>query len=259
MTKAPPRRKPTRHLSAVSSPSPTCYEPPVTSLLTALSLATLLPALSLGTPDPTPDPAPTPAPDPTPALARPWGLWLGYGFHVLILDKTPLGDQLWAAGYEPGGIGTALSLSLERYVLDWLIVGGTLDLRLLDTEREHSALSGTRLPRLESSLSRVGVGAYVQPTLCLETWGRCQREGFLFGLHVGVGAGPTLWTLRDATEAGAFLRFDIGLLWAIHADGFQIALRLLHAFAWQSELGPDRLGHPFEWTPGADLRIGWRW
>ncbi len=187
-----------------------------------------------------------------------WAIWLGAGMTIALLDDTPLGDAIREAGYTFDVNGPALSLSIERDVLDWLIVGGTLDLRWVDGERDNPELSGDLLPAVDMSLWRVGAGAYAQATLCLEYNG-CRFEGLYFGALLGASAGPTLWTLRDVTEVGAFVRFDIALTWYFRADAFLIAMRLGHALLWQSEMGPNALGHGFEWTPTVELRTGWRW
>ncbi|HRE90048.1 MAG TPA: hypothetical protein PK095_13020 [Myxococcota bacterium] len=204
----------------------------------------------------TPDVAPAPSTDFTDEV--PWALWLGGGLNLFFLEDTPLSDQLDAAGYTFDGDGPAFSLSLERYVLDWLVVGGTLDLRWTAGERDHPQLTGERLARDTMSLTRVGAGAYVQPTLCL-LYESCRDDGIFFGAVLGVAFGPTFWRLRDATELGAFIRFDFALTWYFQVERFLLAMRVGHAMIWQSDLGPDELGHGFEWTPTIELRAGWRW
>ena len=187
-----------------------------------------------------------------------WSAWLGGGFTMVMLEQTPIGDQLNAAGYHVDVIGPAFSLSIERHVLDWLVVGGSLDLRWVEGGRDHGQLMGRELPFVDMSFWRVGAGAYVQPTICL-LYGGCRNDGLFFGLLVGMSTGPTLWNLRDATEVGAFFRFDFALSWSIQIERFLLALRVGHAMLWQSDMGPNDLGHGFEWTPTIELRTGWRW
>lgn len=198
----------------------------------------------------------TPSPDFTETV--PWALWLGGGLNLFFLEDTPLSDQLLAAGYTFDGSGPTFSLSLERYVLDWLVVGGTLDVRWVEGERDHPELTAQRLPQDTMSLTRVGAGAYVQPTLCL-LYESCRDDGIFFGALLGVAFGPTFWRLRDASELGGFIRFDFALTWYFQIERFLLALRVGHAMIWQSEMGPDDLGHGFEWTPTIEIRAGWRW
>lgn len=212
-------------------------------------------------PVPAPDgPASSPEGSPTPAVseAHDWAIWFGGGFNILLIEDTPLADQLRDAGYSFDVNGPAFSLSVEHDVLDWLVVGGSLDLRWVEGQRDYPDLAGQRLPDLETSLWRVGAGAYAQAILCLEYNG-CRSEGLYFGALVGMSLGPTVWTLRDTTELGAFFRFDFALSWYLSADRFMLGLRVGHAFIWQSGLGPDDLGHGFEWSPTIELRTGWRW
>jgi len=203
----------------------------------------------------------TPAPGIDPQDIEPpfhWAMWLGGGLTFVLLEDTRLGDQLRDAGYTFDVNGPALSLSIERDVLDWLVVGGTLDLRWVDGERDDAGLSSELLPRLDMSLWRVGAGAYAQATLCLE-YRSCNYEGAFFGALVGASVGPTLWNLRDNTEVALFVRLDLALTWYFAVDHFLLAMRLGHALLWQSGLGPNDLGHGFEWSPTTEIRMGWRW
>ena len=212
-------------------------------------------------PEQAPAPTQAPAPEQTPAPAPPplWGAWFSAGPHFFLVEDTRLDNQLAAAGYTLDTMGPALSLSLERYVLDWLIVGGTVDVRWVVGQRDEPGLSSQKLSALEMSFTRIGAGAYVQPTLCLNDRGDCEREGILFGAQLGIATGPTLWTLRDETEVGAFFRFDLALMWFLRVEPIQLGFRIGHAMIWQSDLGPSDLGHPFEWSPSVDLRVGWTW
>lgn len=191
---------------------------------------------------------------PTPPV---WAAWFSAGFHFVLLEDTPLGEQLSAAGYTLDPTGPTLSLSLERYVLDWLIVGGTLDVRWSGGARNEPGLSNQKLPILETTVTRVGAGAYIQPTVCLEYTTNCEREGIVFWALLGIGTGPTLWTLRDQTKINTSFRFDLALIWTLRVEPIQLAVRAGHAMIWQSDLGPSDLGHPFRWTPSVDVRVGW--
>jgi len=195
--------------------------------------------------------------DPGP-LHRPWTAWFSAGFSFFFMVDSPLGDQLEDAGYTLDIFTPAFGFSLERYVLDWLIVGGGLDLHWSsgdhDTSRFSNALSGHG----GTEIVRPALHAYVQPTFCLE-YGSCRREGFFMGFQLGAAVGPTFWLLHDGTDTGAHVRLDGAILWIFSTGDFVVAFRLLHSGVWQSDLGPRDLGHGLLWQPTLDLRMGFRW
>lgn len=187
-----------------------------------------------------------------------WAIWLGGGFHIIDITKTPLGDQLRDAGYAFDVMGPALSLAVERELTEWLAVGGSLDLKWLEGGQASGQLVGRRLPPVDMSLTRIAAGAYARAFVCLEYRG-CEDVGLFFGASLGMSGGPTLWGLRGDTELGGFFRFDFALSWYIQGEHLLLSLDVGHAGLWQSGLGPDSLGHGFEWTPTVQARLGWRW
>ncbi|TNF35680.1 MAG: hypothetical protein EP329_06015 [Deltaproteobacteria bacterium] len=191
--------------------------------------------------------------------ARPWALLVHAGFSIALLDDTPIGDQLVSAGYGTFSFGPSFAVAIQRYVLDWLVVGGALDLRYVETDTAGSdPYSGTIPPNRSSELWRLGASVYVQPTVCLE-YGSCKHEGFWMGLQVGAAFGPTWWALRDEVDLGWHARLEAAIVWQGGIDDVIIGFRLLHAMVWQSGMGPRDLGTPFTWLPTADVQLGYRW
>jgi|GEM_PF-2111979 len=191
--------------------------------------------------------------------ARPWAVIVQGGFNMILIEDTPLGRQLSAAGYGSNGIGPSFAIAVQRYVLDWLVVGGGLDLRYNATEIEGAdVFSGSLQPNDVSELWRVGASVYVQPTACLE-YGSCRGEGTFFGFQLGAAVGPTFWTLRDDLEVGWHVRLEAALLWQVGFGDVLLGFRLSHAMVWQSGMGPRDLGTPFTWVPNPDIQLGYRW
>ncbi|PKN57034.1 MAG: hypothetical protein CVU56_13170 [Deltaproteobacteria bacterium HGW-Deltaproteobacteria-14] len=191
--------------------------------------------------------------------ARPWALIISGGFQFNLMESSPLGRQLLGAGYGADAIGPSFAVLVQRYVLDWLVVGGGLDLRYGATDTaDNGAFSGSLAPTQTSELWRVAASAYVQPTLCLE-YGSCKRAGVFFGFQLGVAAGPTWWVLRDQADLGFHVRLEAALLWEVGADDVILGFRLAHALVWQSGMGPRDLGTPFLWLPATEIRLGYRW
>lgn len=203
--------------------------------------------------------APLPEPQDPGLDARPWAVLVSGGFQFLLIEDTPLGRQLLAAGYRADAIGPTFGVAVQRYVLDWLVVGGGLDLRYGATDTtENGAFAGSLAPNQTSELWRVAASVYVQPTLCLE-YGSCKREGVFFGFQLGVAAGPTWWVLRDEADLGFHVRLEAALLWELGIGDVILGFRLAHALVWQSGMGPRDLGTPFLWLPATEIRLGYRW
>ncbi|TNF24965.1 MAG: hypothetical protein EP329_23935 [Deltaproteobacteria bacterium] len=206
-----------------------------------------------------PPPAEVAAPQDPGTLARPWALLVHGGLTFVALQDTPLGRQLEAADYGNIPGGPTFSIQLQRYVLDWLVVGGGLDLRYASSETQsNDSYSGALAPNQTSALWRVAASAWVQPTVCLERHS-CANEGAFFGFQLGAGFGPTFWTLRDDVEVGWHVRFEAALVWQMGIGDVLLGFRLAHGLAWQSGLGPRNLGSPFVWVPAPDLQLGYRW
>jgi len=214
------------------------------ALLVPLALLQAPPAVALG-PDPSAD-------------RQPWALMFHGGMQVNFLEPTPFGEQVAAAGYFFAPIGPSFGVSLQRYVLNWLIVGGTLDARYFSGGRSDSAILSHRDASSSMGLWRVGGGAYLQPTVCVAD-GRCVRGGMSLGLQLGVATGPTFWTYRGGTDVGAHLRLVGAFVWEWSFDATLIGIRVVHEGIWQTGMGPRSLGHGASWYPGVDLRVGFRW
>ena len=239
------------------------------------------PAAPVTTPAAAPEPVPTvgpqPEPVPEPAApvhedlhrpllapqdpgpdARPWAVLIQGGLQFVLLEGSPLGRQLRAAGYSTDALGPTFGVQVQRFVLDWLVVGGGLDLRHSSGDRANDSFSGSLAPNDSSELWRVAGMVYVQPTMCLQ-YGSCRRDGAYFGFQLGVGAGPTWWVLRGHADAAVHVRLEAALIWEADIDDVFLGFRLAHALVWQAGLGPRDLGHPFTWLPATEIRLGYRW
>lgn len=179
-----------------------------------------------------------------------WSAMVEVGASFALLDGTALGDQMKAFGYELSAPGFRGTLAVDRKVLDWLRVGGSLSVDTFTAERARDAS--------ETRLTRVTWLAYVEPLLCLST--SCRGDdGMFFGLRVAVGAGPTFWALRGETETGAHIMLEPSLVWDIEGDHWGLGVRLGHAFAAQSGLGPMDVGTGFTWMPSIQAQVMVRW
>ncbi|MCB9737513.1 MAG: hypothetical protein H6745_33455 [Deltaproteobacteria bacterium] len=185
-------------------------------------------------------------------IPSPWRLGLELGFGFPLLDDTDLGDQLIRFGYELSEPGFHGAVTFDRAFFSWLRVGGTLVVDTVGTERR-----GIRDP-VETRLTRVTALAYAEATFCIE--GHCERDfGIQFGLRLGAGAGPTVWTLRGEATTGAHVVLEPALLWDLMAEHFGVGLRIGYGFVWQSGLGPLDVGTPFIWSPTLAFRVLARW
>jgi len=195
---------------------------------------------------------------------RPWTLWLQGGVHFSPLYDNALADQMLASGHEFIGIGPQLGLGLQRYVLEWLAIGGSIDARWMSGGRVRGGVRqrGQRGP-VDMAFGRVAGMVFVQPTLHL-CWGYeeapCLRDGgYAFGLQVGLGGGGSWWSLGGETELGAHFRMEAAFVWELHSGPFVLGLRIVNGGTLQSGFGPEGLGHGLAYTAGADMRIGGRW
>ncbi len=191
---------------------------------------------------------------------RPWSASFGVGLSIWLLDEAPLGQQLLAAGYDIETIGWSFEFSVDRFVLDWLVVGAEVDLKAHLGARDLNMpkVRDSADPSTSSSLWRVTGSAYVQPTLCLE-YGSCDREGMMMALQLALGVGPTLWALRDEVEAAPHVIGTASLIWNFWGGAWGMSMRISHGLMWQGGLGPRDVGHGFEWTPGVSVRLMHRW
>ncbi len=193
------------------------------------------------------------------APSRAWSLSVGTGIGGWLFEGLPLNRQLQAAGYRVTPAGWSFEGSVDRYVLDWLVVGVNLDVQLHLGARDQDlpASLGERDEGIASDLWRVSIAPYAQPTFCVER--RCEHDGLIVGLQLAFGGGPTLWTLRDAVETAPHLVGTVAVVWQLWGRSWGLGARLSCGVMWQDGLGPRDLGRGLYWAPGLSLRVNHRW
>lgn len=204
------------------------------------------------------------APGAMPARAEdalaPTSLSVGFGGHAAIYEDTPFGRQLRDAGYGFNGFEPSFTVTVLHALTGWLKVGGELHLRASSEARDANSagVTGSRWAASETGLTQVTARALVQFAMVIPDDGG--ETGLEMGVQLGIGAGPTWWWLRDATETAAHLDLSAAMIWNVRATRhFGFGLRILHSGLFQEGLGPRDLGFGPTWSPTAELRLEYAW
>ena len=191
-----------------------------------------------------------------------WHGIFGIGFASFpFIEESSFTDQLSYAGYEAPEFGAMFSLSLERLLLDWLVVGTSLRFYMHVGERnselfdEVHRVSGVTEDK-KYGLYQLTGSIYLQPTLRL--WKDCEDGGLELGIQFGVGGGGVWWNLGDEVERGTV--FHLIPAWTISIWSSDLAFSFLAAFPLVSmdSLGPNSLSFELTWSVAGELRLGWR-
>jgi len=193
-------------------------------------------------------------PAPTEAARAPtddgWMATVELGMVIPLLDDTTLGDQLRLFGYELSTPGFRGAVTIDRALLDWLRVGGSVAYDSVSDQRPRDGA--------EASLTHLTAVVYLQPTLCLSE--RCRWDGgAYFGFRLAVGGGPTFWSLRGQDTIAAHIMLEPSLLWDLAGSHWGVGLRIGYSLVSQLGIGPLELTTGLTWSPTITTRVMYRW
>lgn len=205
--------------------------------------------------------APAATEEATGGAPTPWRFDFLGGFHMALMEETELGAALTAYGHPGFVLGPSGALGVSYDLLSWLRIGGRVDVRYADLERDNHLPNVLRPSDrgVPGSMWRATPLFVAEARACLSGASCYGREAAEMGLQLAAGVGATFLRIRGEADAAAHVVVEGALVMRVWIEDVGVGARLGHAGVYLADFPASGLGHGFVWSPTVGLYMGHRW